>query len=134
MDPSSFLGPLEGEVMEVMWERDQATVRQVVDLLRERRGIAYTTVMTIMNNLVAKGLLERNRQGKAHLFKVALSREELWEKASREAVSDVLNRFGDLAIARFFEAVAELKPEYLGRLQHLAEPAREVARKEAAER
>ena len=134
MDVPRLLGPLEAEVMEVMWETDQATVRQVVDLLRQRRTIAYTTVMTIMNNLVAKGMLERNPQGKAHLFKVALSREELWEKASREAVSDVLNRFGDLAIARFFEAVAELKPEYLGHLQHLAEPAREVAGKEPAER
>ena len=134
MDVPRLLGPLEGEVMEVMWERDRATVRQVVDLLRKRRTIAYTTVMTIMNNLVAKGLLERNPQGKAHLFKVALSREELWEKASREAVSDVLSRFGDLAIARFVEALAELRPEYLGRLEQLAERAAEFPGKGELER
>lgn len=121
MDLSGFLGPLEREVMEVMWELDEATVRQVVNLLQTRRTIAYTTVMTIMNNLVTKGLLKRTPQGKAHLYMVALSREEFLVKASQEAVSDVLNRFGDLAIARFLEAVAKLKPEYLDRLRQLAE-------------
>jgi len=121
MGLSGLLGPLEREVMEVMWEMDQATVRQVVNLLQERRAIAYTTVMTIMNNLVTKGLLKRTPQGKAHLYNVALSRQEFWKNASEEAVSDVLNRFGDLAIARFVEAVAKLRPEDLGRLQQLAE-------------
>ena len=56
---------------EVMWEVEQATVRQVVAILQERRSIAYTTVMTIMNNLVTKGLLKRIPQGKAYLYRVA---------------------------------------------------------------
>lgn len=121
MDFSGLLGPLENEVMEVMWEMDQATVRDVVDRLRQRRTIAYTTVMTIMNNLVAKGLLNRLPQGKAYLYRVALSREAFLRRATEEAVSDVLARFGDLAIARFLEVAARLPPEDLKRLKQLAE-------------
>ena len=133
MDIAGLLGPLEGVVMEVMWGRDGATVREVVDRLRQHRAIAYTTVMTIMNNLVAKSLLKRTPQGKAYLYSVALSREELWERASEEAVSDVLNRFGDLAITRFVEAVAKLRPEYLSRLKQLAEQEAEQPTKEGVE-
>jgi predicted transcriptional regulator len=121
LDFSGLLGPLENEVMDVMWEMDQATVREVVDRLRQRRSIAYTTVMTIMNNLVAKGLLNRLPQGKAYLYRVALSREAFLRRALEEAVSDVLARFGDLAIARFLEVAAGLPPDDLERLKPLAE-------------
>jgi predicted transcriptional regulator len=116
--------------MEVMWAMEQATVRQVLNVLRERRTIAYTTVMTILNNLATKGLLRRIPQGKAHLYSVALSRQEFWERASQEAVTEVLDRFGDLAIARFVEAVVKLRPEYLSRLRELAEQAPERVDKE----
>jgi predicted transcriptional regulator len=112
---------LEYEVMEAMWEMDQAVVREVVDRLRQHRAIAYTTVMTIMNNLVTKGLLARALQGKAYLYHVALSREAFLHRASEEAVSEVLARFGDLAIARFLEVAAKLPPEDLQRLRRLAE-------------
>ena len=120
MDPTHLLGPLESEVMAAMWEMDQATVRELVDRLQQRRSIAYTTVMTIMNNLAIKGLLKRVSQGKAYQYQVVLSREAFIQRASEQAVSDVLARFGDLAIARFLEVTAELSPEDLERLKQLA--------------
>jgi predicted transcriptional regulator len=121
MKASELLGPLEGEVMEVMWRIKEGTVRQVVTSIQAHRKVAYTTVMTIMNNLVAKGLLKRIPQGKAYLYSVTMTRKAFLEKKSQEAVSDVLARFGDLAIARFVEAVAQLRPEELQRLRQLAQ-------------
>jgi predicted transcriptional regulator len=121
VDFSGLLGPLENEIMQIMWGAEQATVRQVVSILQKHRPIAYTTVMTVMNNLVAKGLLRRSPQGKAYVYDVVLSREEFSEKASREAVSEVLARFGDLAVARFLEATAQYSQEDLKRLKGLAE-------------
>jgi predicted transcriptional regulator len=132
MDPSVLLGPLEAEVMRVMWEKERATVRQVVDALQARRSVAYTTVMTIMNNLVTKGLLSRITEGKAYSYIMVLSSEAFLEQKSREAVSEVITRFGDLAIARFMEAVARLKPEDLERLQQLA-ARKELERKEGGQ-
>ncbi|HEX6062217.1 MAG TPA: BlaI/MecI/CopY family transcriptional regulator, partial [Candidatus Limnocylindria bacterium] len=57
--PNAFLGPLETAVMDRLWKRRQATVRDVVDDLAKSRSLAYTTVMTIMTRLHAKGLLVR---------------------------------------------------------------------------
>jgi predicted transcriptional regulator len=119
MSISGLLGPLEQEIMEVMWGIEEGTVRHVVDVLQKRRSIAYTTVMTIMNNLVAKGLLTRNIEGRAYIYAAALNRDQLREKASREAVTQVLARFGDLAIARFVEAAAQFSPEHLEQLKKL---------------
>lgn len=120
MPAPELLGPLEGDVMEVMWDRSEATVRDVLTALRPRRELAYTTVMTVMNNLVTKRLLERRPEGRAFTYRVALSREEFLKEKSREAVTEVLERFGDLAIARFIETVALLSPEDIERLRALS--------------
>src|SRR5688572_8069575 len=70
------LGPLETDVMEAVWARGDATVRDVHATLARRRDIAYTTVMTTMSRLAAKGLLERDSSGLAHRYRPAVSREE----------------------------------------------------------
>jgi predicted transcriptional regulator len=91
MNRSSPLGPLESEVMEVMWEKERATVREVVDLLQMRRPLAYTTVMTVMNNLVHKGLLDREPEGKAYRYHVTLTQKAFRERAFRRAIDEVLD-------------------------------------------
>ncbi len=101
-----------------MWRPEGGTVRDVVDALGHQP--AYTTIMTIMNNLASKGLLTRVPRGKAHFSSVALSRDALLAKKSGEAVEDVLARFGDLAVPHFLKAVAHLRPEELERLRQLA--------------
>ena len=85
MSGLSLLGPLETEIMEVMWQKGHATVRQVVDALIVRRSVAYTTAMTVMNNLASKGLLKRVSLGKAYDYRVALTPEAFLEKASKKA-------------------------------------------------
>lgn len=121
MDALALLGPLEGEVMKIMWVKGDGTVRDVLNALRARRDLAYTSVMTIMNNLVTKGLLTRNPQGRAFVYSVALTREQFVQQRSQEEVGRILERYGDLAIARFLEATEALSPEDRARLQRLAE-------------
>jgi predicted transcriptional regulator len=71
-------GPLEKEILEILWEREeQSSVRDVFCTLKERRDIAYTTVMTVLNRLVEKGALERCRDGKAHTYSPLLSRQDV---------------------------------------------------------
>jgi len=127
-----LLGPLEREIMDLLWERREATVRQVLDVLQARRSVAYTTVMTIMSNLARKGLLKRIPQGKAYLYEVALTRDAFLARKSQEAVSDLLARFGDLAVARFVEVVSHLTPEEMERLRRLAKRPGETPAKEDA--
>ncbi len=96
-----FLGPLEAIVMERLWKRGEATVRDIVDDLSRSRSLAYTTVMTIMTRLHAKGLLVRVRDGKTYRYKPAFTREEHRERLSRDLVRGLVDEFGDVALAQF---------------------------------
>ncbi|HEX4813374.1 MAG TPA: BlaI/MecI/CopY family transcriptional regulator [Nonomuraea sp.] len=70
------LGELESAIMDWMWARRRpATVREVLEGLRERRSIAYTTVMTVMDNLHTKGLLKRRAAGRAYVYEPVASKE-----------------------------------------------------------
>jgi predicted transcriptional regulator len=61
--------------MEVVWAADgPVTGRAVVDELTRDRPLAYTTVLTVMDRLVRKGMLSRERRGRAHTYRAARSR------------------------------------------------------------
>jgi predicted transcriptional regulator len=109
------LGELEAAVMDVIWRRDApATVRDVLERLTRRRQLAYTTVMTVMDNLDQTGLLARAMVGRAWLYEAALSRAEYTAHVMR----DVLGSAGDrsAALAQF---VAGMSPEESQELREL---------------
>ena len=67
-------GPLteaELEIMHVVWQLGDATVRQVHDVLSARRPVAYTTVMTMLGLLARKGHLKKEESGRAYLYRPA---------------------------------------------------------------
>jgi predicted transcriptional regulator len=96
-----FLGPLESEIMDRLWARGHATVRDIVADLGRSRELAYTTVMTIMTRLHDKGLLVRDRDGKGYVYRPAFSRDEHRARLSRELVRGLVDEFGDVALAQF---------------------------------
>lgn len=114
---SGPLGPLEAEVMGVVWQAGApVAVREVVDRLNAGRAtpLAYTTVMTVMSRLAGKGILAREQEGRGFAYRpVAADTAEI-------AVRGVLDEFGDAALARFVERV-ELDPELRARLRRLME-------------
>jgi predicted transcriptional regulator len=71
------LGWLEAEILRVVWDRHEVTVRDVYEELRLRRRIAYTTVMSVLRNLAAKGLLSQDRSKAAYVYKPAVTDEEV---------------------------------------------------------
>ena len=82
-------GELEAVVMHRVWDHDGAvTVRDLFDELREARPIAYTTVMSTMDNLHRKGWLARERDGKAYRYTAVASREEYSARLMREALAE----------------------------------------------
>lgn len=72
-----MLGPLEMQVMDVVWKVGRCSVRDVVEKLNSK--LAYTTVMTTLDRLFKKGLLAREKEERAFLYSPALSSEE-WER------------------------------------------------------
>ena len=103
---NSLLGSLESEVMETLWKLNTASVRAVVDLLQKKRDIAYTTVMTIMTRLHAKGLLERRyNQSGAYLYSPAQTKAKFLEQISEKVIKNLLKNCGEVAVAQFIDIV-----------------------------
>ena len=74
--------------MKVVWDLGDATVRDVYETLRTRRSVAYTTVMTMMKMMEAKGHLKKQVNGRAYVYSAA----EPKNRALRRIVSDFLDR------------------------------------------
>src|SRR6516225_2360608 len=72
-----LLGPLEAQVMEVLWTAGECSVRDVIEQLD--RKLAYTTVMTTLDRLFKKGLLDRQTSERAFLYSPRVSHQE-WER------------------------------------------------------
>ena len=116
------LHELEGQVMEEVWRLGRASVRDVLDALnkREAKHRAYTTVMTIMTRLDEKGLLRRERQGRADMYEAVLSREDYQQARAHAEVGALVEEFGDHALVHFARQMHRLDPERRRRLQRLA--------------
>lgn len=80
-NPRFDLPPLELECMKILWDLGQATVQQIRDQLLTTRPLAYTTVMTVMDRLARKGSVEREKRGRAHLYRPSVSEDLVLERA-----------------------------------------------------
>lgn len=101
--------------MRAVWQAPgPVSVRDLVEKLNARRarGLAYTTVMTVMSRLGEKGILTRRRQGRGYVYEAAV------EDAAGIAVRNVVRDFGDAAVAHLVDE-ARANPEVLRRLERL---------------
>lgn len=81
--------------MKVVWRLDRATVRDVYEALRERRTIAYTTVMTMMRVLEEKGYLEKELVDRAHVYRPVKPRHQVVGAMVRDFVDRVFDGASD---------------------------------------
>ena len=114
-----LLGELEGAIMDIVWARDEVTVREVLDELNHSRSLAYTTVLTVMGRLVDKGLLTQDKVGRAHLYRPAMSREAYAAEVAGQVTRSLVEDFGDIALAQFSQELNSLDPDRLAALNTL---------------
>jgi predicted transcriptional regulator len=113
-----MLGPLEIQVMEVVWQSGESSVREVVEKLENR--LAYTTVMTTLDRLFKKGLLDRYKSERAFVYTARLSSHE-WE---RQRAGDLVAGFlagpqpsRDLLLSSLVDAVGHYDAVLLDALE-----------------
>jgi|SRR5579859_818884 len=118
----SVLGPLEGRIMRAIWSGAVAQPFVVRDVQAKTRGLAYTTVMTTLNRLAEKGLLSvRAVQGqRAHEYRSNGSPADFLSAAGREQVKQLVQRYGEAALAAFAARLDEMTPAQRERLKRLA--------------
>jgi len=114
------IGSLEAEILAIVWEKDSTTVRDVYETLRERRVIAYTTVMTVMNNLVKKGLLAQDRSGIAYIYTPAIPGRDVAHTVLDSVVARLLRDEPRLAVSHLFGLDDDLSDEQFTELRKVA--------------
>ncbi len=128
-----FFGALEIRVLEALWAREDAqTVR---DLQPAFGGVAYTTLMTTLDRLHRKGVLDREKNGRAFLYRPRSTREELLSGLAGEALEAVFGqRASELKpiLSFFVETVSREDRESLAALERLVEERRKSSREGGA--
>ncbi|WP_298818062.1 BlaI/MecI/CopY family transcriptional regulator [Chloroflexus sp.] len=117
------LGPLETEIMQILWQEGASTVKKVHRRLAQQRDIAYTTVMTTMSRLAEKGVLKREREGLAYVYTPVISEDEFVNMVVRQVLDGLLDDYSDTAISYMVDYLAHNNPAELRRLQ------REISRR-----
>ena len=115
--PFTGIGSLEADILAVAWQHDQTTVRQVYETLRERRQIAYTTVMTVMNNLVKKHLLLQDKSRIAYVYTPAIPGREVVQTVLESVVDHLLAGQYNVAVSQLLKLDKELTPEQTDELR-----------------
>ena len=126
--PSFALGPLEQRLLDEVWARGSATVRELME--NADLNIAYTTVMTTLDRLYKKQVLSREPEGRAFRYAARVTREDLQRAAAGQAIQELLNSgaTSSLPLSYLVEAVTEHDIDLLDELQKLVETKRRELR------
>lgn len=115
------LGPLETEIMRLLWKEKRSTVKKVHRVLSQQRDIAYTTVMTTMSRLAEKGVLERQRDGLAYVYTPAISEDDFVAMVVSQVLEGLLSDYSTRTVDYLVEYLAENNPAELERLSLAAQ-------------
>ncbi len=122
---SKHFGQLESPVMELVWQKGSATVREVHrDLTDRQKDVAYTTVMTVMSRLHEKGFLTREPEGNAFRYHPTASREEFLAQASLEVFSGLTEDLSGPVMSAFVDKLGANESRRLEELAKLIESKR----------
>jgi len=108
------IGPLERKVLEILWEKKQATARQISNSLEEEgERRAYSTVRTIIKRLVKKKIIsERNDpKERTFIYRPILTKEELEKKIVNSVIGELLSRFNKSTISYLAEELSDNEEE-----------------------
>jgi len=110
----------EGELrlMQVVWDRDEATVHDVMAALPSDQNPAYNTILTIMRILEKKGYLLREKKGRAHLYRALITREQARKKAITHMIKSMFDGSPEELMLSILKN-QDLGREEIGRLKEM---------------
>jgi predicted transcriptional regulator len=100
---SETLTEAELRLMNVLWQKGSATVQQVLDALPEKPALAYNSVLTTIRVLENKGYLEHVKDGRAHIYRPIMEREEATRSEIRHLVSRFFKNSHELLVLNVLE-------------------------------
>jgi predicted transcriptional regulator len=118
MDESHHLGDLQLAIMRILWNRDEASVADVHEALEPERGLALTTIATMLAKLEKKGVVEHRAEGRRYIYRPTVSEGQV----RRSMVSDLTSQLfrGDaLALVNHLLSEHEIDGQELNQLRQL---------------
>ncbi|WP_339200137.1 BlaI/MecI/CopY family transcriptional regulator [Peribacillus sp. FSL P2-0133] len=112
-----FFGPLEANIMEYLWDKDEQSIKSVQQSLELDKPINFNTVMTVMNRLVEKGILEKRSEGRLSLFRPVQSKAEFLEEQSKKLTENLLDEFGGAVISHMLDAMKDADQDLIEKLE-----------------
>jgi predicted transcriptional regulator len=110
---------LEYDILAKLWELGVGSVRELHEQLGQREGLVYTTTAKVVDRLREKGLIERQPQGRAFIYRPRVAREEVEGARARKAVSRLFGTAPHAAVAALVDAVDAVDPKLLDELERL---------------
>lgn len=112
----SGLGDLEAAVMAALWANGELTTPKVHEIVGEERGLAYTTILTTLQRLHKKGLLDRVPRGRGHAYTPHVGRDEFLQTRANGLAAQLF-ALGDAGLAAFLTEAQRLDPEVVAGLR-----------------
>ena len=116
------LGPLETDIMQLVWREKCTTVKKVHRALQEERDIAYTTVMTTMTRLAEKGVLNRKRDGLAYVYPPAVTKRDFEAMMVRRVLDGLMDDYEEETITYILDYLAERDPQRFEKMRKELRP------------
>ena len=123
------LGDLERLVMDILWNRGDVTGREVLEEIEKTRPLALTTILTVMDRLLKKGLIKRKKRGGVFVHTPSISRDDFVRQVSEEVMQGILDISASSAASSFVDILYKTSPEEMDRLSRLIEERKKTASK-----
>src|SRR3972149_2191660 len=115
------VGDIEKPVMDVLWDRDEVTGREVFEEVSRGRPLAFTTILTVLDRLLKKGLIRRTKRGRLFVYTAAMSRNDFVRQVSHEVLQGIMDISASSAATSFVDILYKTSPEEIERLSKLIE-------------
>ncbi|MCG3087793.1 BlaI/MecI/CopY family transcriptional regulator [Sporosarcina cyprini] len=116
-----FFGPLEAKIMDILWDAEELTIRDVQQVLDQEKVTNFNTVMTVMNRLVEKNILQKRTEGRSSLYKPIQSRMEFLNSQSKEMTNELMDEFGSVVVSHMLDALEEADDDLVAKLERKIE-------------
>ncbi|TLS50020.1 BlaI/MecI/CopY family transcriptional regulator [Paenibacillus antri] len=116
-----FFGPLEAKIMELLWKKGEYSAKEMQFVLSEENPISFNAVMTVMNRLVEKGYLKKEKKGtgrdRVSVFSPVQEKEQFISDQTKTITHGLVSEFGEYVVTHMLDALEQADPELIAKLE-----------------
>ena len=122
-------GELELSILKALWKAEELTGKEVWQEVKKERRVALTTVLTVLERLVNKGLIEKRKAEGLFIYRALISADEFTRGVSERLIRDYMDVAGTSLVAGFVDALESADPEFIERLYSFIEKKKKERKK-----